>query len=329
MFQLSVRDRAITAISLLCIALAGPALAQPFPNRPIRLVVPFPPGGTVDIVGRVVAQAMGEQMNQQIVVENRAGANGTIGAAFVSKAAADGYTILVTASVLLGTPMLINAVPYDVQKDFTPISNLGAVPLLVVTHPSVPATNFNDFIRLVREQPAKYSFATSSLGSAGHLASEMIKFDGKLDILVVGYKGTAPAIIDLVGGQVTSMVDAMPSAYAQVKSGKLRALAVTSPRRLPFLPELPTVAESGVPGFDKFDMVSWYGVWAPPGVPKEIVDKLSIEAGRAIKSKLAEERLASQSFLPVGSGSAEFATYIASETVKYKKIVDDAKLKKE
>lgn len=316
----------VAALTFLIVAGAS---AQTFPSRPIRMIVPFPPGGTVDIIGRIVAQAMSEQMGQQIVVENRAGGNGSIGSGFVSKAPPDGHTILVTASVLVGTPLLISSIPYDVQKDFTPISNLGSVPVMLVVHPSVPATTFAEFIRLVRTNPGKYSFATSSIGAAGHLASEMIKADGKLDMLVVGYKGTAPAIIDLVGGQVTAMVDAMPSAYPQVRNGKLRAVAVGTAKRLPFLPDLPTIQESGVAGFEKFDMGSWYGVWGPPGMPKEITDRLSAEAAKAIRSKLAEERLASQSFLAVGSGSAEFAAYIASETLKYQKIVADAKLKRE
>ena len=319
----------ITAAAVLMLACVGGASAQAFPNRPIRMVVPFPPGGTVDIVARVVAQPMSESLNQQIVVENRAGGSGSIGAGFVSKAPPDGYTVLLTASVLLGTPLLMSSIPYDVQKDFTPISNLGSVPVMLVVNPNVPVTSFVEFIRFVRANPGKHAFATSSIGSAGHLASEMIKADGKLDMLVIGYKGTAPAIIDLVGGQVTAMVDAMPSAYPQVRSGKLRAIAVGTAKRLPFLQELPTIQESGVAGFERFDMGSWYGIWGPPGMPKDVVERLSAEAAKAIKSKLAEERLASQSFLPVGSTPAEFAAYVASETDKYKRIVADAKLKKE
>lgn len=309
--------------------LIGAVHAQGFPNRPLRIIVPFPPGGTVDIMGRVVAQGMSEELGQQVLVENRAGANGTIGAAFVAKSAADGYTLLVSASVLLGTPMIVSNVPYDPQTDFTPITNLGSVPLLVVVHPSVPANSFSEFIATVRANPGKHAFATSSLGSAGHLASELVKLSGKLDMLVVGYKGTAPAIIDLVGGQVTSMIDAIPSAYAQVKAGKVRALAVTTPKRLAFLPELPTVAESGVAGFEGFDMVSWYGVWGPPGLPKDLTERLSAAAAKAIRSKLAEERLSSQNFIAVGSTSAEFGAYIAAETAKYRKLVAEAKIKKE
>lgn len=310
-------------------ALVGVVHAQSFPNRPPRIIVPFPPGGTVDIIARVVAQGMSEELNQQVLVENRAGANGTIGAAFVSKSAPDGYTMLVTASVLLGTPMIVSNVPYDPERDLTPISNLGSVPLLVVVHPSVQANSFSEFIATVRANPGKHAFATSSLGSAGHLASELVKLSGKLDMLVVGYKGTAPAIIDLVGGQVTSMIDAIPSAYPQVKGGKVRALAVTTPKRLAFLPDLPTVAESGVAGFEGFDMVSWYGVWGPPGLPKDLTERLSAVAAKAIRSKLAEERLASQNFLTVGSTAAEFGAYVAAETAKYRKLVAEAKIKKE
>lgn len=314
---------------VLSLILIGAVHAQGFPNRPLRIIVPFPPGGTVDIMGRVVAQGMSEELGQQVLVENRAGANGTIGAAFVSKSAPDGYTMLVSASVLLGTPLVTSNVPYDVQKDFTPITNLGSVPLLLVVHPSVAATTFSEFIATVRANPGKHAFATSSLGSAGHLASEMVKLNGKLDMLVVGYKGTAPAIVDLVGGQVTAMIDAIPSAYAQVRAGKVRALAVSAPKRLSFLPDLPTVSESGVAGFETFDMVSWYGVWAPPGLPKDLTERLSAVAAKAIRSKLAEERLASQNFQVVGSTADEFARYVATETDKYRKLVDGAKIKKD
>ena len=323
--------RLIAAFALA--AACGAAGAQPaptasYPTRPIRMIVPFPPGGTVDTVARVVTAPMSDELGQPLVIDNRAGGSGSIGSAFVSKAPADGYTLLLTASIIVGTPMLLTGIPYDVQKDFAPISNLGSVPLLLVVNPGLPAASFAEFVALARAQPGKLAFATSGIGSAGHLATEMIKFNGKLDMVIAAYKGTAPALVDVVSGQVAAMVDALPSSYAQVKAGKLRALAVTSPKRLAFLPDLATVAESGVPGFEGFDLVSWYGLWGPPGLPKAITDRLSAAAARAIHSKLAAERLAGQSFVPVGSSAEAFAAYIAAETTKYRNLIDGAKIKR-
>ncbi len=314
---------------ILASALAFPAavLAQAYPTKPVRIVVPYPPGGTVDVVARVVAQRLSEQLGQQFVVENRAGANGTVGSDFVAKAAPDGYTLLVQASIFVANPLFLPNVPYDVQRDFTPVSNIGSVPLLVTAHPSVPAKNLREFIALVKADVKKYSFATSGLGSAGHLSEETIKRQAGIpDLLIVPYKGAGPALTDLIGGQVSSLIDPLPSSYPQVKAGKLKALAVTSAKRVPFLPDVPTVAESGLPGFE---MVSWYGVWGPAGLPKEISNKLVLEVGKAVRSQLATDRLGEQGFEPVGSTSEQFATYIRDEIGRYAKIIKEANIKVE
>ena len=312
---------AIAAIALLLALAAG---AQTYPQKPVRIVVPYPPGGTVDLVARHLAQQLGTQVGQQIVVENRAGANGTIGSDFVSKAAPDGYTLLVQASIFVINPLFLKNVPYDVQRDFAPISNIGSVPLLVTAHPSVPAGSLREFVALVRANPDKYTFATTSFGSAGHLTEEVIRRDAGLSILIVPYKGAGPALTDIVGGQVSALADPLPSSYPHVKGGRLRALAVTSRERIAFMPEVPTMAESGFPGFE---MLSWYGLWGPPALPRDIADRLAAEVVRAVKSPEMQEKLASQGFLPRGSTAPEFAAYIKDEIAKYAKIVKEANIK--
>ena len=314
--------RAVAAA--IALSLAFVAGAQTYPQKPVRITVPYPPGGTVDLVARHLAQQMGTQVGQQIVVENRAGANGTIGSDFVSKAAPDGYTLLVQASIFVINPLFLKNVPYDVQRDFAPVSNIGSVPLLVTAHPSVPAANLRDFVTLVRASPDKYTFATTGLGSAGHLTEEVIKRDAGLSILIVPYKGAGPALTDIVGGQVSALADPLPSSYPHVKGGRLKALAVTSRERVAFMPDVPTMAESGFPGFE---MLSWYGLWGPPALPREIVDRLALEVSKAVKSPEMQEKLAAQGFLPKGSTAPEFAAYVKDEVAKYAKIVKDANIK--
>ncbi len=309
------------------LAISALAAAQPYPSKSVRIIVPYPPGGTVDVVARVLGVRLTEQMGNQFIVENRTGANGTLGSDMVAKAAPDGYTTLVQASIFVANPLFLPNVPYDVQRDFTPISNVGSVPLVVVAHPGVPANNLREFLALVKADVKKYSFATSSLGSAGHLAEEIIKrLAGVPDLLIVPYKGAAPALTDLIGGQVSSMIDALPSAIPQVKAGKLKALAVTSAKRVAFLPTVPTVSESGLPGFE---MVSWYGLWGPAGLPGDISARLSSEVAKAVHSQLANERLGGQGFDPVGSNSEQFATYIREEIGRYAKIIKEANIKVE
>ena len=312
---------------LLCVlASLGPsAAAQNYPQRPVRVVVPYPPGGTVDVVARVVAQGLGEQLGHNFVIDNRSGANGTLGSHLVARSTPDGYTLLVQASIFVINPLFLKNVPYQVEKDFTPLVNLGSVPLIVMAHPGVPAANLKEFLAAAKAAPGKFTLATSSLGSAGHLSVEVIKRDSGLSgMLVVPYKGSAPALADLMGGQVHVMADPMPAAFPLVKGGKVKALAVTSARRIPFMPETPTVAESGVAGFE---MVSWYGIWGPSGVAPVIVDKLAAEAAKAVRSALAAERLSQQGFIASGDGPQAFTKYISAEIQRYARIVKEANIK--
>ncbi len=323
----ALKRRLALALGMLLIAGAGSsALAQTYPNRPVRIIVPYPAGGTVDAVARVVAQRLTEQMGQSFIVENRAGANGVIGSDAVAKAAPDGYTLLVQASTFVTNPILLKNLPYDMMRDFTPISNIGSVPLIVTAHPGVAANDLWEFIAQVQAAPTRYTFAAPPTGSAGHLAEEAIKSGAKLGIQLIPYKGTAPALADVLGGHVSALIDALPSSYPQVKGGKLKALAVTSPKRIPFLPNVPTVAESGLPGFD---MVSWYGLWGPANLPKDLANRLSAEVAKAVRSTLATERLGEQGFDAVGSRPEEFSTFLEQELVKYTRIVRQANIKVE
>ena len=313
---------------LLSLALA-PILAgaQTYPSRPVRIIVPFPPGGSVDFIARVVAQSLTEQIGNghQFIVESRSGAGGTIGSDAVAKAAPDGYMLLVEASTLVTGPLLVKNGPYDSVKDFTAISEIGSVPLIMTVHPSVEAKNLKEFIEQQRADPKKYIFGTSPVGSAGYFATEAIKYEAKLDgMLVVPYKGTSAAIADLLAGQVSALIDAIPSSYPLAKSGKLRLMAVTSAERLPLMPDAPTVAESGLPGFE---MESWYGLWGPAKMPRELSTRIAAEVNKAVRSKLANERLTDQGFKPVGSTPEQFSAYIDKEIKRHAGIVRDAKIK--
>jgi tripartite-type tricarboxylate transporter receptor subunit TctC len=235
-----------------------PVQGQAYPGRPVRVVVPYPPGGSVDAVARIMANKLTEAMGQNFIVDNRAGAAGTIGADLVAKAPPDGYTLMITASIHVISPFIMKNVPYDAVKDFTAVTHLAAGPLLVLAHPSVTATSIRELFEQLRQQPGKFTFATSSYGSAGHLASETLKRLAGADILVVPYRGSGPALTDLMSGQVNLMVEPILSSLPLVRGGQLKALAVTAKARVAPAPDIPTVAESGVPGFDFY---SWYGIW--------------------------------------------------------------------
>lgn len=309
---------------LVLVVFASTAWAQAWPARPLRIIVPYAPGGTVDTVARVIAQDLSETLGQQVVVENRSGASGTIGSDFVAKAAPDGYTLLINASLHIVTPMLVTGVPYDPVKDFTQISFIGSVPLLMVANASLPANNFREFVALVKANPGKHNFASSGTGAAGHLAEEMVKKLAGLDIQIITYRGTAPGMVDLIGGNISALIDPLPATYPQVRGGKVKALAVTSAKRLAILPDVPTIAESGHPGFE---MVSWYGLWGPTGLPRDVVNRLSTAVAKAVRSKLATDRLSGQAFEPAGTTPEEFAAIIQRELAAYTQVIKDAGIK--
>src|SRR5436309_12368552 len=291
------------------------ATAQTYPSRTVTVVVPFPPGGSVDGVARILVQKLNETVGQHFIVENRAsGASGIVGASAVAKAPPDGYTLLVSASVHVINPLLYKTVPYDVVKDFTPVTLLAEGPLIVSTTPSVPASNLKDFFALVRKDPQKYTFGATTIGSAGHLAIELLKRDAGLDTLVVAYKGTAPALTDLMSGQIQLLADPMLSSLPLAQGGKIKALGLTSLKRAAAAPEIPTVAESGVKGFA---FVSWYGLWGPKNLPTNVSNKLQADIAKVLALPDVKARLNGLGFDPIGSGGERFADYVRDEMAKY------------
>jgi tripartite-type tricarboxylate transporter receptor subunit TctC len=307
--------------------LSAPAAAQTYPSRTVSIVVPYPAGGSVDGVARIITQKLNESLGQHFIVENRAGgAGGAVGANYVAKAAPNGSTLLLTASIHVITPFLNKNIPYDVVKDFTPITLIATGPLLVSTTPKVPANNLKEFFDLVRKEPDKFTFATSSFGSAGHLAIELLKRDAGVDTLVIPYKGAGPALTDLMSGQIQLMADPVLSSLPLAQGGKIKALAITSAKRLATAPEIPTVAESGMSGFE---FVSWYGLWAPKDLPHDLVATLQSAVAKIVALPDVKQRLDALGFEPVGSTTDYFAKYIAEEMAKSAKIIDDAKIKTE
>src|SRR5712692_10279152 len=292
------------------------------------VIVPFPPGGSVDGVARIIVDQLNQAVGPHFIVENRAGgASGNVGANVVAKADPDGYTLLLTASLHVVNPFLYKNVPYDAVKDFTPVTLVAEGPLIVSTTPSVPSNNLKDFFDLVRKDPQKYTFGTTSIGSASHLAIELLKREARVDTLVVAYKGTAPALTDLVSGQIHLLADPMLSSLPLAQGGKIKALGLTSLKRAAAAPNIPTVEESG--GIKGFEFVSWYGLWAPKNLPADISGKLQADIAKVLARPEVKERLIGMGFEPIGSTSAEFSKYITDEMTKYAKIIADAKIKME
>lgn len=316
--------------SLICLSLVGiapDAHAQTYPDRAVAIIVPFPPGGSVDGVARIVVDKLNHTVGPHFIVENRAGgASGNVGANVVAKAAPDGYTLLLTASLHVVNPFLYKNMPFDVVKDFTPVSLIAAGPLIVSTTPSVPAHTLREFFDLVRQSPEKYTFGTTSIGSAGHLVIERLKREAGVKTLVVAYKGTAPALTDLMSGQIQLLADPMLSSLPLARAGRIKALAITSTKRQAAAPEIPTVEESGLPGFD---FTSWYGLWGPKDLPADIAAKLQTSIAEVLKMPDVQTRLGALGFEPIGSTPDQFATFIQTEMANYEKIIRDADIKVE
>jgi tripartite-type tricarboxylate transporter receptor subunit TctC len=307
--------------------LPAAATAQNYPSRTVTVVVPFPAGGSVDGVARILVQKLNETVGQHFIVENRAGgASGIVGANAVAKAAPDGYSLLVSASVHVINPLLYKSVPYDVVRDFTPVTLLAEGPLIVSTTPSAPANNLKDFFALVRKDSQKYTFGATTIGSAGHLALELLKRDAGLDTLVIAYKGTAPALTDLMSGQIQLLADPMLSSLPLAQAGKIKALGLTSLKRAAAAPDIPTVEESGMKGFA---FASWYGLWGPKNLPADVSNTLQAHIAKVLALPDVKQRLNALGFEPIGSNGEEFATYIREEMAKYEKIINDAKIKVE
>lgn len=314
----AVRRIAIAGLLISAISVAGSGLAQSYPAKAIRMVVPYSPGGGTDIVGRALAQEVGKALQQQIVVENKAGANGNIGMEFVAKAEPDGYTILFTTSSLAINPSVYKGLPYDPLTDFAPIALATVIPFILVVHTSLPTASAQELISLARARPRQLAYSSSGAGNATHLAMALFEMMAKIHMNHVPYKGTGQALSDLMGGHVQLMFGAIPSTYPAVKAGKLRVLAISSARRSATLPEVPTVAEAALPGYE---LASWYGALAPAGTPDAIVMRLNAEIVKALSQPEIVARLSKMGADPAGNSAKAFQAYIKSETQKYSRIV--------
>lgn len=300
---------------------AGAALSQQYPTKPIRHIVGFPPGGSTDLVARLVASKLTEALGQQVVVDNRAGAGGSIAATIVATAAPDGYTLYHAGITMAINPALRKNLPYDTLKDFAPITLLVKMPTVLLVHPSLPAKSIADFVAYAKAAPGKMSYGSSGAGAAPHLAMELFKKQTGINVVHIPYKGSAPAITDLMGGQISVMFDNLPATLPQIRSGKVRALAVGTTRRSPQLPEVPTISETVLPGFE---VPVWYGMFTQAAVPRPIVDKLNATVVKILGMPDVQRRLAEIGVDPAPMTSAEFGAFLKSETVKWAAAVKDA-----
>ncbi len=309
-------------VGALLVLLASGAWAQAYPTKPIRLVVPFPPGGATDILARNVAQKLTEAWGQQVIVDNRPGAGGNIGSELVAKSAPDGYTLeMGTVGTHAINASLYAKMPYDHVKDFVPVILVAGVPNVLVVNPSVPVNSVAELISYAKANPGKLNFASSGNGTSIHLSGELFKVMAGVQITHIPYKGSAPAMQDLLGGQVQLMFDNLPPSLPQIKAGKLKALAVTSATRAAALPDVPTMAEAGLPGFEAS---SWFGVLAPAGTPPAIVAKLNAEIGKWLASPEAKEKLLALGANAAGGTPEDFAKHIQAETAKWAKVVKES-----
>jgi len=318
-----LRGRGAALLAALLLPAAAPA--QTYPEKPIQLVVPFPPGGVADLIARPVAEKIAQSLGQPVIVENRGGATGTIGAAYVANARPDGYTLLFgTTNEIAMSPTLYKSLPYDPTKAFAPVMPVAEFPNVLVVGPTVRARSFDEFVALARTKPKSLAFASSGEGSTNHLTAELFKAQAKVDILHIPYKGGGPALVDVTGGHVDAMFATLPSAVALIESGKVRALAVTGARRSSALPDVPTARESGLP-----DLVvtTWNGVLAPAGTPAAIVDRLHQALAEAVKDTAIKEKLASFGADPMTASPQEFAATIRADFARWSSVIKDAGIK--
>ena len=320
-----IRRRALLAAAL---ALwAGGAFAQPYPSKPIRLIVPFTPGGSTDILGRAIGQKLAEALGQQVVIENRPGAGGSIGAEAAARAAPDGYTLLMGhIGTLAVNPSLYPKLGYDPLKSFVPVAWVARVTNVLVVNPAVPAQTVQELVKLARDQPGRLRYGSGGNGSAAHLATEYFKLRTQTDIVHVPYKGTGPAVTDLLGGQIEVMMTGAPAVMSHVKAGKMRALAISSAQRIESLPDLPTIAEAGVPGFEA---IQWYGVVAPAGTPDAVIARLNAEINRALATPELKARLVAEGAEAAPTTPQAFGAFIAAEIERWRPVIQKAGLKPE
>lgn len=325
------RFRSLYVVCSALAALAGsiipsPALAQAYPTKAIRMILPFPPGGPTDILGRAIAQKVSDQVGQPVVVDSRPGAGGNLGLELAAKAAPDGYTIVLSSPLVAISPSLYAKLNYDPAKDLAPVSLVAVIQNVFLVHPSVPAKSLKELVALARRSPGKLNFGSGGVGTTTHLAPELLMSLEKIRMVHVPYKGSGQALIGLIGGETDLLVMAVPAAAGQVQAGKVRALAVLSDKRAVTLPEVPTAKEAGIEGFE---VPIWYGILAPAGTPREIITRLNAELVKALAAPDTREKLASIGIEPMTDTPEQFAAFIRSETERYAKVIKAAGIKGE
>jgi tripartite-type tricarboxylate transporter receptor subunit TctC len=315
----------IAAAALLGAAVVGSASGQGYPVKPIRLVVPYPPGGGADLLARPIAQALTDKLGQSVVVDNRSGATGMIGTDIVVKSPSDGYTVLMASSAEVALNVAVySKMSYNPERDLAPVTQIAVSPLVLVVHPSLPARNVKEFIALAKKRPGEIGYATAGAGSPHHLTGEWMKLIVKIDIIHVPYKGGGPQLIDLLGGHVHSGFLVLPVVAPHLKSGKLRALAVSSTRRSPAIPDVPTLDESGVPGLD---VTQWYGVLLPAGTSRDIIARLHAEITESIKLPNVRALMTELGAEPVGSSPGQFGDFLGAEIAKFRNVAKQANIR--
>ena len=319
----AVSRRLLASTCLLGLVTCGTAFAQPYPAKPVRMVVPFAPGGGLDLTARILAQRLTERSGQSFIVENRTGASGIIGTELVAKAAPDGYTLLVGTQTTQAVVPAMYKTSYDAARDFAGVTEIAKSPMLIVLHPSLPVKSVRDLIALARARPGQLTFGAAS-GGTPHMAGELFKLMAKVDMLLVPYKGEGPALADAMGGQISMVFSNLPVALPQAQAGRLRAIAVTSAQRVAAAPDIPTVAESGLPGYEAS---TWFGLFAPAATPRETITKLNSDSVAALTVAETKERMAAQGLFVIASSTAEFAEFLKKEIPRWTKIVKDAGVK--
>ena len=313
-----------TLIATALLGVSAASMAQAWPTKSVKLIIPFPPGGTLDTVGRMLAQKLTEQTGQSFFVENKPGGQGMIGGDAVAKAPADGYTLLFNASTFTTAPMTVKSAPYDVTRDFVPVALVAKAPLSIAINKNLPVQDLKGLIAYGKANPGKLSFAIGSTGSAGHLSTELLRRSGNLDLLIVPYKGTAPAFQDLIGGQISGFVDPILGSFSFYKTGMLKVIAVTSAARVSTLPEVPTVGET-IPGYEFY---SWYGVWGPAKLPADIAQRLNAEVNKALNGEM-REKLVQQGLLVGGGSMDDFARFQRDDMARSAKIIAEGGIRAE
>ena len=318
------RNLVRAAVAACLIALAPAALADQYPSRTVTVIIPFPPGGTLDVVGRMLAQKLSEQLGQTFVVDNRPGAGGTIGASLVAKAKPDGYTLLFSPSTFVSTPMTMPTPPYDAVKDFTPIALVAKAPLAIAVRQDLPFNDVKGLVNYAKANPGKMTFAIGSSASAGHMSTELLKRAAGIEYLIVPYKGSAPAYQDMLGGSIDAFIDPILGSQPYAKAGKLKVIAVTSKERIGSMSNVPTVGET-VPGYEFY---SWYGLWGPAKLPKEIADRLNAEVNKALDGDM-RAKLTENGLLLTPGSIDDFVRFQADDTTRVAKIVKEANIRTE